>query len=185
MNFGNREITQAIVTLLKSIYPSDMVVPYAVATTVRDEKYPSVTYFIQMVGDNKNKKDVNSFTRTVIDGLNVDNDTPNYITFQIQIDMWARKLSDIDYLQELYIDNVDLYYPTLTITGKDGESTTQYMIPRDIGKNLDEQQRNDEKLYRRSFSYVIDVPNASPKPKFSNQLRKVNIRTRFNTDNKN
>ena len=159
MNFGNREITQAIVNLLNSFYPADMVIPYSIATNLKEEKYPSVTYFIQMIGTNRNKKDVNSYTKTVKNGKNIHVDKPSYITFQIQIDMWARKMSDLDYLQELYLDNVDVHLPTLTIKGKDGGYTTQYMMPRDLGKNLDEQQRNDEKLYRRMYSYVIDVPH--------------------------
>ena len=56
MNFGNREITQAIVNLLKSFYPADMVIPYSIATNLKEEKYPSVTYFTQMIGTNRNKK---------------------------------------------------------------------------------------------------------------------------------
>ena len=159
MNFGNREVTQAIVNLLKTIYPPEMVIPYNVATTIKEEHYPSVTYFVQIIGANQNKKDVNSYTKTVMDTEVTIHDTPNYTTYQIQIDMWARKMSDIDYLQEVYLDNVDTYRPTLDIVGKDGTSTTQYMMPRDLGRNADEQQRNDEKLYRRVFSYVIDVPN--------------------------
>ena len=159
MNFGNKEVTQAIVKLLKMIYPPEIVMPYNVATTLKDEHYPSVTYFVQMIGANHRKKDVNSYIKTVTDeGVTIE-DTPNYTTYQIQVDMWARKMSDIDYLQELYLDNVDTYRPTLEIVGKDGTSTTQYMMPRDLGRNADEQQRNDEKLYRRVFSYVIDVPN--------------------------
>ena len=159
MNFGNKEVTQAIVKLLKMIYPPEIVMPYNVATTLKEEHYPSVTYFVQMIGANHRKKDVNSYIKTVTDTEVTVHDTPNYTTYQIQVDMWARKMSDIDYLQELYLDNVDTYRPTLDIVGKDGTSTTQYMMPRDLGRNADEQQRNDEKLYRRVFSYVIDVPN--------------------------
>lgn len=159
MNFGNKEVTQAIVKLLKMIYPPEIVIPYSVTTTLKDEQYPSVTYFVQMIGANHTKKDVNSYIKTVTDTEVTVHDTPNYTTYQIQVDMWARKMSDIDYLQELYLDNVDTYRPTLEIVGKDGTSTTQYMMPRDLGRNADEQQRNDEKLYRRVFSYVIDVPN--------------------------
>lgn len=175
MNFGNREITQAIVNLLKSFYPADMVIPYSISTNLKEEKYPSVTYFIQMIGTNKNKKDVNSYTKTVVEGTNVHKDKPNYITYQIQIDMWARKMSDLDYLQELYLDNVDMYLPTLKIKGKDGDYTTQYMLPRDIGKNLDEQQRNDEKLYRRMYSYIIDVPHEAPTHEDYTQVKSVKV----------
>ena len=159
MNFGNREVTQAVVNLLKSIYPPDIVIPFRIATTIKDEKYPSVTYFVQMVGANTSKKDVNSYIKTVTDTEVTIEDTPNYTTYQVQIDMWARKLSDIDYLQELFLDNVDTYRPTIVIEGKDGKTTTQYMMPRDLGRSLDEQQKNDEKLYRRVFSFVLDVPN--------------------------
>nr|DAJ02133.1 MAG TPA: hypothetical protein [Caudoviricetes sp.] len=176
MNFGNREITQAIVDILKSFYPKDMVIPYAISTTLKEEQYPSVTYFVQMLGTNRMKKDVNSFIKTVTDGVNTHTDTPDYITYQIQIDMWARKMSEVDYLQELYLDNVDSHLPVLTITGKDGNTTTQYMLPRDIGKNLDEQQRNDEKLYRRSYSYVIDVPNSSPTQRDYKQVNNVLVK---------
>ena len=103
MNFGNKEVTQAIVKLLKMIYPPEIVIPYSVATTLKDEHYPSVTYFVQMIGANHRKKDVNSYIKTVTDTEVTVHDTPNYTTYQIQVDMWARKMSDIDYLQELYL----------------------------------------------------------------------------------
>ena len=93
-------------------------------------------------------------------------------------------MSDIDYLQELYLDNVDTYRPTLEIVGKDGTSTTQYMMPRDLGRNADEQQRNDEKLYRRVFSYVIDVPNMYNSAK-THKRGKVVIKTNHSWDNNN
>ena len=38
MNFGNKEVTQAIVKLLKMIYPPEIVIPYSVATTLKDEQ---------------------------------------------------------------------------------------------------------------------------------------------------
>ena len=177
MNFGNKEVTQAIVKLLKMIYPPEIVMPYNVATTLKDEHYPSVTYFVQMIGANHRKKDVNSYIKTVTDTEVTVHDTPNYTTYQIQVDMWARKMSDIDYLQELYLDNVDTYRPTLEIVGKDGTSTTQYMMPRDLGRNADEQQRNDEKLYRRVFSYVIDVPNMYNSAKTHKRFNKIVIET--------
>ena len=184
MNFGNKEVTQAIVKLLKMIYPPEIVMPYNVATTLKDEHYPSVTYFVQMIGANHTKKDVNSYIKTVTDTEVTVHDTPNYTTYQIQVDMWARKMSDIDYLQELYLDNVDTYRPTLEIVGKDGTSTTQYMMPRDLGRNADEQQRNDEKLYRRVFSYVIDVPNMYNSAK-THKRGKVVIKTNHSWDNNN
>lgn len=184
MNFGNREVTQAVVNLLKSIYPSDLVIPFRIATTIKDEKYPSVTYFVQMVGANTSKKDVNSYIKTVTDTEVTIQDTLNYTTYQIQIDMWARKLSDIDYLQELFLDNVDTYRPTIVIEGKDGSYTTQYMMPRDVGRNLDEQQRNDEKLYRRVFSFVLDVPNMYNSAK-THKRGKLVIKTNHSWDNNN
>ena len=61
-----------------------MVIPFRIATTIKDEKYPSVTYFVQMVGANTSKKDVNSYIKTVTDeGVSIE-DTPNYTTYQIQ-----------------------------------------------------------------------------------------------------
>lgn len=187
MNFGNKEITQAVVNLLKSFYPADMVIPYSISTTLKEEQYPSVTYFVQMIGSNKNKKDVNSFTKTVVGNKNIHVDKPNYITYQIQIDMWSRKMADLDYIQELYLDNVDTFSPVLTVTGKDGTKIYPYMLPRDSGKNLDEQQRNDEKLYRRMYSYVIDVPHETPIQKYMeyDQLRKCKIRIVYDWDEDN
>ena len=138
---------------------------------------------VQVVGANTRKKDVNSYIKTVTDeGVTIE-DTPNYTTYQIQVDMWARKMSDIDYLQELYLDNVDVHLPTLTIKGKDGGYTTQYMMPRDFGKNLDEQQRNDEKLYRRMYSYVIDVPHVPPIRDEYTQAKSIKVVHVWDTDN--
>lgn len=186
MIYGNREISKAIRDLLHSVFTDVEITPFEPSTETTDEHYPRATYFVQLIGVNNTKKDYNSYTvqRDEIYNKKIHQDTPNYMTFLIQVDFWSRRMSGIDYLIENWLSVVDACRPTLEIQGYDGTKIVQYMYPRDLGRNADEQQRNGEKLYRRTFSYTVDVPVESPNKQSYSILNKITIRhVQFNKKN--